>query len=147
MLAKLDRNKPRQANLRRAVSTAYYALFHLLTIAACSNWKNSRQRHDLARAFDHASMNEACKQTNAKKFANPNSPPVKDLKRLANAFIQLQEYRHTADYNNSKKWTRVEVLTHIELAAEAFDRWEQIANEPVAQDFLLQLLIQKSRRR
>lgn len=29
-LARLDEEPPRQATLRRAVSTAYYALFHLL---------------------------------------------------------------------------------------------------------------------
>ena len=29
-LVTMDRTKPRQANLRRAVSAAYYALFHLL---------------------------------------------------------------------------------------------------------------------
>jgi uncharacterized protein (UPF0332 family) len=29
-LAKREKKKPRQASLRRAVSTAYYALFHLL---------------------------------------------------------------------------------------------------------------------
>jgi uncharacterized protein (UPF0332 family) len=147
MLAILDKNKPRQANLRRAVSTAYYALFHLLTIASSSNWKIANQRHDLARAFDHANMNEACKQTNDKKFPNPNHPNVAHLRRIANAFMQLQQHRHVADYNNSKKWTRVEVLTHIELAADAFDRWDKICDEPLAQDFLLQLLIHKSRRR
>ena len=29
-LAKLDAKKPKQANLRRAVSSAYYAVFHYL---------------------------------------------------------------------------------------------------------------------
>jgi uncharacterized protein (UPF0332 family) len=29
-LSLLDSKKPKQANLRRSVSTAYYALFHLL---------------------------------------------------------------------------------------------------------------------
>ena len=29
-LAKMDVKKPKQANLRRAISSAYYAVFHLL---------------------------------------------------------------------------------------------------------------------
>ncbi len=91
-------------------------------------------------------MNEACKQTNSKKFPNPNHPNVKHLKRIANAFMQLQQHRHVADYNNSKKWTRIEVLTDIELAADTFDRWDKICDQQVAQDFLLQLLIQRTRR-
>ncbi len=31
-LAQLDPRRPKQANLRRAVSSAYYALFHLLAL-------------------------------------------------------------------------------------------------------------------
>ena len=34
-LAKLDAKKPKQANLRRAISSAYYALFHMLVNEAC----------------------------------------------------------------------------------------------------------------
>ena len=34
-LARLDTQKPKQANLRRAISSAYYALFHLLVDEAC----------------------------------------------------------------------------------------------------------------
>ena len=34
-LAKLDVKKPKQANLRRAISSAYYALFHMLVDEAC----------------------------------------------------------------------------------------------------------------
>ena len=35
ILAKLDVKKPKQANLRRAVSSAYYAVFHFLVHEAC----------------------------------------------------------------------------------------------------------------
>ena len=34
-LATLDVKKPKQANLRRAISSAYYAVFHLLVDEAC----------------------------------------------------------------------------------------------------------------
>jgi hypothetical protein len=34
-LARLDARRPKQANLRRAISAAYYALFHLLVDEAC----------------------------------------------------------------------------------------------------------------
>ena len=36
-LASRERTKPKQASLRRAVSTAYYALFHLLISEAVLN--------------------------------------------------------------------------------------------------------------
>jgi uncharacterized protein (UPF0332 family) len=38
-LANREKKRPRQASLRRAVSTAYYALFHLLIHEATRNWK------------------------------------------------------------------------------------------------------------
>ena len=143
LLAKLDKKRPRQASLRRAVSTAYYALFHLLTTAAVANWKKPRQRAALARAFEHRKMNDACTKTRGKQFPNPNHASVRHLRTIANTFIQLQQYRHTADYDNSKRWTRTEVLAHIELAAAAFDSWNVIAKETIAEDFLPQLLIQR----
>jgi hypothetical protein len=42
-----------QASLRRAVSTAYYALFHLPIDEAVGNWGVPRQR---SRTFDHGKM-------------------------------------------------------------------------------------------
>ena len=38
-LARREKGKPKQASLRRAVSTAYYAAFHLLVAEAVGNWK------------------------------------------------------------------------------------------------------------
>jgi hypothetical protein len=55
-LARLDPNRPRQANLRRAVSAAYYALFHYLIDQACRNAVGTQQtqqgfRQSLARGL------------------------------------------------------------------------------------------------
>jgi hypothetical protein len=50
-LANREKKKPRQASLRRAVSTGYYALFHLLIHEATLNWKRIEQRGLLARFF------------------------------------------------------------------------------------------------
>jgi hypothetical protein len=48
-----------EALFRRAVSTAWYALFHLLIGDACANWANTAQRNKLGRQFDHRRMKEA----------------------------------------------------------------------------------------
>jgi hypothetical protein len=50
---------PTQASLRRAVSTAYYALFHLLIEEASANWSRRDTRDYLARAFEHGTMKAA----------------------------------------------------------------------------------------
>jgi uncharacterized protein (UPF0332 family) len=142
-LAKREPKRPRQASLRRAISTAYYALFHLLTTASVSNWKVVRQRATLARAFDHRKMNSACAKTSREQFSDPTLTGVQHLKAVANTFIELQQQRHTADYDNSKKWTRTEVLAQIDSVQAAFDSWDAISDEQVAEDFLLQLLMQR----
>ncbi len=47
---------PLQASLRRAVSTAYYALFHLLIDEVLSKWAVERQRSAIGRTFEHKAM-------------------------------------------------------------------------------------------
>lgn len=111
-LAKRDRKRPKQASLRRAVSTAYYALFHLLVSDGVSYWKIERQRPAFARSFEHRKMKGVCKA----KYVNP------DLQAIADAFVELQQARHFADYDYAKVFTRVEALTHINTARTAFER-------------------------
>lgn len=51
-LARRERTKPKQASLRRAVSTAYYAPFHLLIKDAVRDGKRDDHRAEPARAFE-----------------------------------------------------------------------------------------------
>ena len=55
-LAARDGNNPKQSSLRRAVSTAYYALFHLLIADFTANWRVRRERARLGRMFEHWKM-------------------------------------------------------------------------------------------
>jgi hypothetical protein len=75
---------------------------------------------------------------------NPAPCPQLDcanhLKRVADTFFQAQQQRHTADYDNSKTWTRTDVMTLIDLVDSAFQSWHQIRNEPTAQAYLISLL-------
>jgi uncharacterized protein (UPF0332 family) len=142
-LAKRERNRPRQASLRRAISTAYYALFHLLTTASVSNWKVVRQRPSLARAFEHRKMNSVCAKISREQSSNRAPTSGQLLKTIATTFVALQQHRHDADYDNSKKWARTEVLAQIDSVQTAFDSWNLIAGEQIAEDFPLQLLIQR----
>src|SRR5580698_6369369 len=97
--------RPRQASLRRAVSTAYYALFHLLIQEATRNWKRAQQRPLLARAFEHGRMKVACdkKRTDLNTFMRrvPQPPAnqrtsAQHLHTVVNTFIEAQQQRHTA---------------------------------------------------
>jgi hypothetical protein len=70
-------NNPTQADLRRSVSPAYYALFHLLIFEACLNWSNHVSRPGLARMFDHGVMKKVSKRvTDASRMPYAGEDPV-----------------------------------------------------------------------
>jgi len=140
-LARREPKRPRQASLRRAISTAYYALFHLLTTSAAANWKQVGQRADLARAFEHSRMKDASRKIANRQFRRQAPAVVTRLIAVANTFIDLQQDRHAADYDSTRRWSRAEVLGQIHQAAIAFDDWKAIRKEQIAQDYLLSLLI------
>jgi len=140
-LAAREAGEPKQASLRRAVSTAYYALFHLLIDEAVGKWAVERQRSGLARAFEHDGMKKKCAEV-VKRVKDGAQLPV-ELDTVAHNFIQLQEHRHKADYDNSKHWSRTDVNIVLALATDAFNAWSAIGAQDDAQDFLLQLLFPK----
>jgi len=55
-IAYLDQQGGDEASCRRAISTAYYALFHLLVSDAISNWSRIECRPILGRTFEHGNM-------------------------------------------------------------------------------------------
>lgn len=134
---KLAESRTSQAGLRRAVSTAYYALFHRLIDDAVANWTIERQRSDLARAFEHGRMKAVCKNLVDKK---PRTDP-EALIAVANNFIKLRDHRERADYVNSVVWTPAQVDEVLLLASEAFVEWDLVHTKPEAEDFLLHMLV------
>ena len=143
-LASKEPKNPKQASLRRAVSTAYYALFHLLIDEAVSKWAVERQRSVLARTFEHDRMKSICDDVLKDFKSGGNVPP--ELFTVAQSFIELQQHRNTADYDNSQQWSRTDVLNALTLATDAFNAWMAIRDQDVAQDYLLQLFLPKLRR-
>ncbi len=142
-LARRDRGSPKQASLRRAVSTGYYALFHLLIDEAVGNWAIARQRDILARTFDHGTMKKVCEEQVKAFFSAGQVASGLELKNVAYTFSLLQQRRHTADYDNSFEWSRANAIGAIDLASNAFHDWRSIREQPEAQDFLLQLFLPK----
>ena len=132
---------PTQARLRRSVSTAYYALFHLLIQDASANWSRDDTRDFLARAFEHRTMKEASTRTENQAYDSSVPPQVvARLRSVARAFRELQFQRHLADYSNATKWDRVKASSKVNQAKTAFGDWKAIRNEYVAQRYLVSLL-------
>jgi hypothetical protein len=154
-LARREPKRPRQASLRRAVSSAYFALFHLLTEAASRALMPSRPqalRDQARRAFTHGDMKNVCRQFQSGRVANL-SPTLRALIQdplepefaiVATAFIELQDARHAADYDLSAPHTRIDVLEKIDLVEQAFRAWRRVRNEPNANIFLVALLLNRS---
>jgi hypothetical protein len=138
-LARMDPRRPRQTNLRRAVSAAYYALFHYLIDQACRNALGTQQaqvayRQVIARGLEHGGMKSACRS-----FAGGQLPLVvrrglpagfvvpDELRNVAQAFVDLQEQRHLADYDLSWNLTRAQALDLVQQADQAriqFEHWD-----------------------
>jgi hypothetical protein len=137
---------PSQLTLRRAVSAAYYAVFHFLIAEATSNWSNVLLRTALGRAYDHGIMKTASNRILSTKdfpFSGEDPAVVAKLRSVAQIFSQLQEERHFADYNLTKDLDPVEALTQVKSAEEIFNTWPTIRTEQIAQAYLVSLLVRR----
>jgi len=147
-LANIDAGRPKQANLRRAVSAAYYALFHLL-IADCAQRVSPKLPRNLApriaRAFAHSEMKQARRAISEghKSAILEDLQPAgfsPELRFVAAQFVRLQDERHRADYDLSMTYTRLQVLDVIHLAQNTFDAWAGLRSSEEANVFLAALL-------
>lgn len=112
------KGKPSQVSLRRATSSAYYALFHCLApncadlLVGGTNAIRSRHAwRQTYRALEHGFAKSACKDGIIAQFPKP----VEDF---ANCFVSMQEKRHAADYDPSIRLTKSEVVADIKTANE-----------------------------
>jgi hypothetical protein len=150
-LARREKKRPKQASLRRAISAAYYGLFHLLLEEAARQVvTNASLRCLVSRAFSHGEMARA-----AKTFASGGSLPAHvvaayagsvpaEIQQVARAFVELQLARHDADYNLLKSFTRQDALDHVTTARAAFTAWAAVKARPadrVAVELFLSALL------
>lgn len=153
-LTNLYAGNSRQATLRRAVSTADHALFHLLISDATLNWARPELRPALGRLFEHGPMRLASESQisqlrvyfKGRPSDGPERTASEHLRNVANTFVQTQQSRQDADYNTAKEWTLTEVETQIKAVAEALRSWSIIRERAIAQAYLLSLLGSKDRR-
>jgi uncharacterized protein (UPF0332 family) len=151
-LARLDPKRPQQGNLRRAVSAAYYALFHFLIDHACramlgTSMKLRPYRDVLARAFQHGAMEKACKSFGGSvlpdmvKKGLPSGFTVSpDLQSVSQTFVDAQDKRRHADYDRTQKFTRSDVLALVRAVEDAMSSFTRIRGQPETRFFLTCLL-------
>lgn len=127
---------PTQASLRRAVSAAYYAVFHLLIAEAVSNWSDAASRAALGRAFEHGVMKTASNRlvnSGAFPFTGEDPAIANGLRLVAQTFVQLQEDRHFGDYNLTRDLQFTTAIDQVRSAETVFDTWRTIRTAPIAQ--------------
>jgi hypothetical protein len=150
-LVQREPRRPRQASLRRAVSTAYYAAFHLLATSAASQASPAAPTglsERVQRALEHGAMKEA-----AKRFESGNlpdhikslvtSPLPAPLIAVARSFVRLQDERHKADYDVASRFERARTQNAVALASQLFADWETVRNMDDARVFLASLMFWK----
>ncbi len=130
----------RQTLMRRAISTAYYAAFHLFVEDFVEHWEFEDQRARLGRMFNHGPMRKAYTPKDKK---NP-TPIEQDLVDVTTAFEQLQKDRERADYDGGWRLVETDVRNSIGLAEDVFMKWGKIKNEDIARHHLLSMFGAKS---
>jgi uncharacterized protein (UPF0332 family) len=142
---------PRQEYLRRAISTAYYGLFHFTLTAAADlvvgAANQATPRYALVyRSVDHGRLRGLCSNI---KQSNPQGLPfipadgfgtVADFARNA---LNLHELRNFADYDPSRNFTADEARVAVSDARQAIE-WFKLGT-PEQQDAFLTLLLFKPR--
>jgi uncharacterized protein (UPF0332 family) len=125
----------RQTLMRRSISTAYYAAFHLFIEDFVEHWEFPDQRARLGRMFGHGKM---CTRSTPKDQKNP-APVEQALQDVVTAFSQLQKDRERADYDSGWRLVETDVRNAIWLAEDVFANWRRIKGEDVARHHLLSM--------
>lgn len=118
-LAHVHQRRPRQADLRRSISTAYYAVFHGLAevaanrlIGTSSSAQKTAAWARVYRALNHQTIKKACGLRDAQNYSQ-------DLAVFVDLLPGLQELRQQADYDPSVRYKQAEALRAVNDAERA----------------------------
>ena len=123
------RGRPRQTDLCRAVSSAYYAMFHTLArcgadlLAGATRASRSQPAWvQTYRALEHGQALNRCRNSSVvSRF-----PPA--IQEFADCFAEMQRRRHYADYAPVTSFTRLHVAMLLDQTAQVIN---QFNNAPV----------------
>lgn len=145
-LAEREPGRPRQVDLRRAISAAYYALFHLLTREASRRFVRDPELVAIInRTYNHGEMNRVSRDVMNLKFPKifdaakgslRAQPTLDRLASVARTFVQLQQARHQADYDLAPSLNRNATLMLVRRVEQAFLDWREIRTSDAAGVYL-----------
>ena len=137
------RGRPRQTDLCRAVSAAYYALFHALaqscadTLAGSTPVNRTRPGwRQTYRALEHGLARHQCANR-----AMMSRFPL-EIRRFGRLFVELQRERHLADYDPGITFNRTRVMQLVDQAVSIIDGFEA-ADRGQRRDFAIYVLFRR----
>jgi hypothetical protein len=131
---------PRQVDLWRAISAAYYGVFHFCLAAAANEFVGAKhqttRRYALAyRSIDHKALRDICLEAKRPTPTAKYHPYIPEqgfgpnIQEFATATIDLQEKRHKADYNPQPRFRTLDATLAISAARSAVRQFELASAE------------------
>jgi hypothetical protein len=129
---------PRQANLRRAVSTGYYALFHANLTDVADQFVGRGQRGTaqyalVYRSVQHRHLTDLCENIVKERLPDKFKPYVPlggfgpDLLAVAQTLADLQEKRESADYDPLYRLTASDASLTLRAGRAALAHWRNVS--------------------
>lgn len=131
---------PRQVDLRRAISNAYYGVFHFILTAAADEFAGVTQRATaqyalVYRHIDHRSFRELCNEIRKPslpgKYAAlaPKAGFSQAMKGFSAVAVDLQLKRHLADYDPQSTYNPSDAAFAIDSAVTAIQSFKGAGRE------------------
>ena len=147
------RGRPSPTDLRRAASSAYYALFHRITRLIA--WKALPGRPEeewllLTRSISHTAIRDVSNLVVSAGGPDHLRPLIadagqdQDLVRLADTFVQAQELRHRADYDHLAVLAKADVVAQIQAVRRVSDSIDDLAERSSFDAFRAAVLLKST---
>ena len=128
---------PRQVDLRRSISAAYYAVFHFVLSMAADQFVGATKRQSsryvlVYRSVNHAALKKLCEKLTRPSVSDdillhfPSGGLGPNLPFAASAVVELQEKRHLADYDPSQRFNVSDAKRAVETAASTIRRLKKL---------------------
>jgi hypothetical protein len=141
---------PRQVDLRRAISSAYYGLFHFCLTAVADEFVGVTQRGTpryalVYRSIDHQTLSKVCDEARKQNPTARYRPYLPaggfgdNFREFTAGVIDLQQKRYMADYDPLPRYRASDARLVISAARTAVRHYE--TTTPEQQRAFLTLLI------
>ena len=131
-----ERGLVRQVHRRRAISAAYYAVFHFILTGTADQFVGVATRRKplyalVYRSVDHSDIRTVCSAVSRERLDEkygkyaPTNGFGPNIREFASIMLELREKRHAADYDPAYWVTITDAAQAIDTARSAIARFEK----------------------